>query len=414
MAIIRQPSSGVAAQETASLTATEIESIIFSTLRPAILVQDGTFAKVDGPDSELLEKSRQLLEAALRAVGRIEIDDDVMPWIGTAFLIDRKWAVTANFVAEILREKYSDGTGEKLKGVWLNLNGEFASKTKTRIALAGVVLVHPYWGFAFLELQEEVADTTALPLQIAPSPQSVSTDQSICVIGFPARDAREAPELVDTIFQMTFDVKRIMPGKILGTSRWGREDSFVLQHDATTMSGTSGAPVIDLASGQVIGMHIGGQAFVANYAVPAWEFNRDPAWTTRLKAGAQATSTDVKATRRELIIEIVDAEPILTYDELNTVFQLLIRGGMTDEKIRALQGGIPQEYASAFPRGDNPATTLSLMLDDMNETGGKIREHHPLYYVLSNFQRLYAREDRTRAQLDTILEELRHREALLA
>ena len=42
-----------------------------------------------------------------------------------------------------------------------------------------------------------------------------------------------------------------------------------MEHDASTLGGNSGSAVIDLETGEAVGLHFAGSYLQANYAVPA-------------------------------------------------------------------------------------------------------------------------------------------------
>ncbi len=99
-------------------------------------------------------------------------------------------------------------------------------------------------------------------------------DSDVAVVGFPAFDYRNAPEVQDRVFNRTYNIKRLLPGKTIGRrdfSSFGKTVS-ALAHDASTLGGASGSAVIDPASGSLVGLHFAG---VTNYAVPAWELACD-------------------------------------------------------------------------------------------------------------------------------------------
>ncbi len=76
------------------------------------------------------------------------------------------------------------------------------------------------------------------------------------------------------------DMKRLMPGKLF-VGEGGDLNAFgpVLRYDASTGSGSGGGPLIDLESGLVLGIHLGGQwtgSRKENFAAPAWELLKEP------------------------------------------------------------------------------------------------------------------------------------------
>src|SRR4051794_18284178 len=115
MAIIVPSSGGLSGLEAAAV----------EVVRPALLVRDGTFQiEPDAVWTDQLEQNRAHVERAIRAVGRLEMDDAIIPWAGTAFLIEPARAVTASFVAQTMvwGRRGSDSKAHgRLQGMWLNL-----------------------------------------------------------------------------------------------------------------------------------------------------------------------------------------------------------------------------------------------------------------------------------------------------
>ena len=84
------------------------------------------------------------------------------------------------------------------------------------------------------------------------------------MIGYPARDSRiPDQQLVENIFGDVYDKKRLAPGQIILSAAGD------LEHDCSTLGGNSGSVVLDLASGQALGIHFAGRFLEANFAVPA-------------------------------------------------------------------------------------------------------------------------------------------------
>ena len=85
----------------------------------------------------------------------------------------------------------------------------------------------------------------------------------MAVIGYPARDSRVPDsELMDT-----------SSARSTTRSAWRRGSSpdrrGELQHDCTTLGGNSGSVLLDLATGEAVGLHFSGVYLRSNYAVPA-------------------------------------------------------------------------------------------------------------------------------------------------
>jgi endonuclease G len=117
--------------------------------------------------------------------------------------------------------------------------------------------------FALLRIENRAGpDTLAPPIPLAVS--SVKPEQQVAVIGYPARDSRVPDaQLMQSIFGDVYDKKRLAPGQIT------RAQKDLVFHDCSTLGGNSGSVVLDLATGQAVGLHFAGRFLEANYAVPA-------------------------------------------------------------------------------------------------------------------------------------------------
>jgi V8-like Glu-specific endopeptidase len=73
----------------------------------------------------------------------------------------------------------------------------------------------------------------------------------------------------------TTTLKRLAPGLLL------KAEPGLLTHDATTLGGSSGSPVIAWSGRQrVIGLHFKGHYGVANYCIPLWQLANGPFFAT--------------------------------------------------------------------------------------------------------------------------------------
>jgi endonuclease G len=89
--------------------------------------------------------------------------------------------------------------------------------------------------------------------------------QTVAVVGHPANDSKRNPDgaLLQAFFQGHFNVKRLQPGLITGV------DSTIFRHDCTTMGGSSGSPLLNVETGEVLGIHSRGEFMLHNSAVSA-------------------------------------------------------------------------------------------------------------------------------------------------
>jgi endonuclease G len=136
-------------------------------------------------------------------------------------------------------------------------------------------MIHPYWDMALLRVDGLAADRPALRLSVRAPEDLEGAD--VVVIGYPARDDRNDLDVQDRIFQRTYFVKRFQPGKIRARAHLHSFESTVdaMTHDSSTLGGNSGSAVVDVATGEVVGLHFAGEYLDANYAVPTYDLARD-------------------------------------------------------------------------------------------------------------------------------------------
>src|SRR6185436_11600225 len=83
------------------------------------------------------------------------------------------------------------------------------------------------------------------------------------VIGYPARDSRNDAGTMRDICGDGYNVKRLAPGRTTDVT------PARLMHDCSTLGGNSGSVILDLATGEAVGLHFGGFFLETNFAVPA-------------------------------------------------------------------------------------------------------------------------------------------------
>jgi hypothetical protein len=92
------------------------------------------------------------------------------------------------------------------------------------------------------------------PVTLAMTPPR-SERLPVYVIGFPDDDDTATPNELATVFQSTFDVKRLQPGHLTAIVM-AHDDRVEIDHDCSTLRGNSGSCVVDLETHQVIGLHV--------------------------------------------------------------------------------------------------------------------------------------------------------------
>lgn len=254
------------------------EAIVLRLGRPTLLVRSDTF---EVPLSDTwrarLTPTRTNLEAAIRSVGRVEVGGGAHPYVGTAWMIAKNVVVTNRHVAlEFARRRGSEFVfrsnpiGEPyrprvdFKEEHVQVTPFEARVTKV-LHIAGLDDNAP--DVAFLALAPPAGRTLPPPIPLFDGPPQEA--QVVAVVGYPAEDPRN--DLADQarLFGGVFDVKRLAPGLVMGTV-----DASVFKHDCTTLGGSSGSVVVDVATGSALGLHFAGEFLDANYAVNARTLHR--------------------------------------------------------------------------------------------------------------------------------------------
>ncbi len=247
-----------------------IERIIREFKRPTLLVRNGSFeAVVSEVWAHTLEQHRSAIEAALPAVGRIELKNhSKYAWVGTGFLLEDDILATNRHVAEQFARRDGDefvwkrNDRGKIIRPRIDFREEYRLPDEEEFEILEVLYLAPDDGPDVALLRVDAADLEALPLALQEDLESV---EFVGAVGYPWRDSRVEPHLAEAMeryFQGIFDVKRFAPGKPIPVQ------GDVVGHDCTTLGGNSGSAVIDLASGGVVGLHFGGYEDY-NVAVPA-------------------------------------------------------------------------------------------------------------------------------------------------
>ncbi|MBJ6146283.1 phospholipase D-like domain-containing protein [Hymenobacter sp. BT559] len=250
--------------------------------RPVLLIQDnGVVPQFIGPSSELWRKrvteAKSLLDAAIPAVGRIELmgHPEGYPWVGTGWLVEDDLIVTNQHVARKFSSQRNEtfvfqlGRNDNPIGCRVDFLEESQRSNSAEYAIQEVVWIaapdQP--DVAFLRLARPSSGNLPRPIPLAR--EQVLVDTFVAAVGYPARDP-DIPDqgLVQQIFGEVYEKKRLAPGQITHVQ------ADELQHDCSTLGGNSGSVLIDLATGEAVGLHFAGLYQQANYAVPAITIRR--------------------------------------------------------------------------------------------------------------------------------------------
>ena len=244
---------------------TGLETIVLAAGRPALLVQNGDFSQPPGP-WRILEKHRATIRRAIAATGRIEMLHGPHPWIGTGFLVGPTVVAVPDYMASMFGEE--DGNRWKLQstlGVQIDFLQEYGSAAKADHAMIGIIGVDANLGVAFLEVDSR--GHLPPPLTLA-ADKSVGPERNVYLVGYPSRDSRRPDEFMRGVLENISDVKRLCPGKILKASsqKNRQQKQSMLAHDCTSSGGMGGAPLVDLETGNAIGLHYAARYLEAGYA----------------------------------------------------------------------------------------------------------------------------------------------------
>jgi len=299
VAVIRESSSIDEARENLSLAdksapVFSLFSIVEKEIRPALFIKNQTY---ELPSTKLwkepLSISKALLDKAIPSVGRIQVQSRStnMKFVGTGWLIGSDIVASAGHVAQHFSEKVSANSFMLKQNVRAQINfaGEHRSNKELLFRIVDILLFKkdPI-DLSLLRIEKTGVNNAAtrvslsMPRLALANKVEVDTAERVAVIGYPGENdestagvANISRENIRAIFRddtgkEVYDVKRLMPGMVL------REKSKpdTLAHDCSTLSGASGAPVINLKTGNVVGLHWDGEHGKLNKAVPSYELRK--------------------------------------------------------------------------------------------------------------------------------------------
>lgn len=253
-------------------TALQHESIVLRRSRPVLAVKQGaadlTFE--DDEDSALwkarLTTAQSILAAAIRAVGRIELQGHAdFAWVGTGWLVGPRILVTNRHVASTFASDKHETFGFR-SGIDASVDflQEIGRDDQLVFRCSEVLHIEAVGGPDLAFLLVEQVDGASLATPITLSARVPTRTPSVATIGYPAYDSRiPDADLMAKIYGRVYDKKRVAPGAVTAV-----EDVRLL-HDCTTLGGNSGSVVLDLLRGEAVGLHFSGSFLRTNYAVRA-------------------------------------------------------------------------------------------------------------------------------------------------
>jgi len=341
--------------------------------RPAFPVRDASLSELG------------TIQGAVRSIGRIELEGHpYLPWVGTGFLVSPRRFLLARYAAEIFCEGKGDA-GLTLKSgfkVFLSSPPELSETVRFRLPVTAVRFLHPFFQVALCELGagdiEMNSEDAEVGLTLAADEAACAVGRKVAVLGFAAPDSRSVPEVQKKVYGDIFDVLYFQPGELVGMTDRARTPA--LDHDCSTTGGSGGAPLIDLESGLVLGLHYAGLFMAFNSAVPGPQLARD----RRVRAHGVIFSDD-PPWMRDWIAQSkpedappppvtepaeVDAE-VRHFNQTNLyrLRDLLADAGFAQEDRQYLLFvSMNQRYVSTLPTEGSPGARLLNVLNTLNHT----------------------------------------------
>lgn len=256
-----------------------LEAIIIPDKRPAVDIVNGDY-QITHPlwTSFNTGAIKSNIKKVIPSVGRVELPHHpLLPYGGTGFVVGQDLLMTNRHVAEI----FCAGLGLRdlnfLPGreAGIDFLQEKGTTTPHILVVRKVMMIHPYWDMALLQVDGLPSDHFPLALSLKHPEDLLGED--VAVIGYPAFDPRNDANVQNTVFGGVYDVKRLQPGKIgerRSVASFGK-NVLAATHDSSTLGGNSGSVVLSAKTGKVVGLHFAGVYLDANSAVPSAELARD-------------------------------------------------------------------------------------------------------------------------------------------
>ncbi len=278
-----------------------LECVLLVYGRPAVLISGGNLGSVPS-FWNLLEDQREDVEMAQRGVGRIELlGHPEYDWAGTGFLVNDNVLMTTRRTAEVFTEHRHDAWHFR-PGIttWMDYRSGYQSVPSAGYRVRSVVGVHEQHDLALLEVERpHVNGRSPTPLALAATAPPELEGRPVYLIGYPIRDARRnEPETVARIFRDVYNVKRAQPGLLRGAFTFN--EIQLLRHDCAPLGQTSGAPLIDLETHQVLGLQTTGRYLETGTAVPLYLLRDDPLLRRAGVVFAEATVQEQQTVAEQL------------------------------------------------------------------------------------------------------------------
>lgn len=207
-----------------------LEAIIRRFTRPVHLIQRSTFVlPADGLASSdqvtaRLERARGRIDPVIPSVGRIDLRNHQLDWVGTGWLITSRLVVTNRHVADEFARPGAGGfafralAGRRVRAT-LDRYHEYQQPDESRFPVEEVVWMEPDespYDVALLRVRGTDEDSGRLPRPIRLDEGGLSgadVGRWVAVIGYPALDSRAHAADQQRIFDGVYDCKRLAIGR---------------------------------------------------------------------------------------------------------------------------------------------------------------------------------------------------------
>ena len=193
------------------------------------------------------------------------------PSSGTAFVVGEDLVMTNKHVAALFTTGTSPGKITSTKTAGLTFYDHDSGTNASKIIVTEAVFIHPVFDIAILRVPGISKGRQILKL----STQGLLTSEKrdVACIGYPGASEGENKG-AKAVFGNLREYRRVSPGQMWTTNH----PSGRVMHDASTIGGSSGSPLIDLDTGEVIAIHSatsGDDSF--NVAISSVVLAADPA-----------------------------------------------------------------------------------------------------------------------------------------
>jgi hypothetical protein len=255
--------------------------------RPALFVKDSTVNPAGSDAGTWSDRISTLLhgiERVARSVGRINAQIGFPNYAGTGFVVADSLILTNRHVLEEVAGEPVPETG----GIWqfntpvtIDFAAEFERDRRSEFKVTGVTFAGPERIGDGIELSRlDVAllqvephngtEDLPPPLPLSRRIKRLSPGSEVYVMGYPARPSNEVGQVLMTVFQDEYYVKRFAPGYVDDDPAQVDDGGHkrVFTHDSSTLGGNSGSCVVEfrIDGFPVVGLHFGGTRRVHNFA----------------------------------------------------------------------------------------------------------------------------------------------------